>query len=511
MPDIMGTGAALFDYDNDGRLDLLLCHGRTRSRTAASALRELVLYRQRPDGTFTDVTEASGLGAQRVYAVGCAVGDVDNDGDLDLYVTCDGPDRLWRNDGGVFRDVTEEKGILNERWATAAAFFDYDRDGWLDLFVVNYLDYVPGSRCEDGSGRPDFCGPSSFFGTPDKLFHNLGGEGRPGAFEDVSLAMGIALASGPGLGAACRDFTGDGLPDIYVANDMAENRLWVQQASGRFVDEAQPRGVHVNRLGHPEASMGVVADDLNSDGRYDIFLTHLRGETNTFYQSAAQGLFDDRSAASGLGPPSLSETGFGAAAVDFDNDGDLDLMVANGRVKRAPPDPAAPPGDFWSDYAERPVIYEHTAPGRFVRRGWLDVRLGVGRALAVGDVDDDGDLDLLVTNIAGPARLYRNDLPADARGHWLRVEVVDSARRRAAIGAEVTVVAGGLRQTRTVTASGSYLSAHDVRLHFGLGPHGRFDRIEIRRVDGTVLVCPGGEADRILKLDAAPAPVLAPP
>ena len=285
MPQIMGSGAAFFDFDGDDDLDLLLISGVQRSLEGKSTGDKL--FRQEANGKFTDVTEWSGI-ATGGYGMGVAVGDIDNDGDLDLYLTRYGDDRLFQNRGdGRFDDITDQAGIANPQWGTAASFFDYDRDGWLDLFVANYVDYFPGSVCEDGSGRRDYCGPESPKGTVGRLYRNLGKPASDFArstFEDVTIASGIARRVGKGLGLLCRDFDGDGRPDIFVANDGEENFLWIQHDGHAFSNEAILRGVALNRFGEAQANMGVVSDDLNNDGISDLFVTHLAGEYNTLFQ-----------------------------------------------------------------------------------------------------------------------------------------------------------------------------------------------------------------------------------
>jgi hypothetical protein len=498
MPEIMGSGAAFLDYDGDGLLDLFLVGGRW-SQGGDRARMQNRLYRQQPDGSFTEVSAAAGLLESRGYGVGIAVGDLDNDGDLDVYVTGFGGDRLWVNQGdGTFADETHSLETINERWGTAAAFFDYDRDGWLDLCVVNYLDYYPGSLCDDGSGRRDYCGPTSFQGTVSRLYRNLGESGGGLRFTDVTVAAGLTAVPGPGLGLLCRDFDGDGRPDMLVANDMSPNTLWMQQADGTFRDEAMLRGVAVNCFGQAEANMGVVCADLDGDGLDDVFITTLRGETSALYLGRPEGQFQDGIAGSGLGPPSLEMTGFGAVSFDLENDGDLDLIVVNGRVKRAPPLKAARSGAFWNDYAEPKQIFVNEGGGHFVdasRAGdLLTQRLDVSRALAYGDLDNDGDFDLVVTSCAGPVRIYQNDVPR--KGNWLMVRAVDPALNRDAIGARVEIAAADRRWHREINPSSSYLSSNDFRVHFGLGETRSYDRLIVHWPDGLVEHFSGGATDR---------------
>lgn len=518
MPQIMGSGCVFFDFDNDDRLDILLLGGGPHpdvSRQDAVSPAGC-LFRQTKEGRFEDVTATAGL-QHSGYAMGAAVGDIDNDGDLDLYVSSFGRDTLFRNEGrGKFLDVTAAAGIANPRWGSAACFFDYDKDGWLDLFVVNYLDYFPGSICEDGSGRRDYCGPESFSGTVDKLYRNLGrpvkskalngatskDTSAPVAFSDVTVAAGIAAHSGPGLGLACRDFDGDGRPDIYVANDMKANCLWIQQADGTFQNEAVLRGVAINRLGEAEASMGVTTGDVDADGHADLLLSHLRGESNTLYLGDETGQFEDATARSGLASLSLEPTGFGVGLLDLEHDGDLDVLVVNGRVKRGSARSSDEVDAFWRNYAEPNQILRNDGSGVFKDDsrvgGKYAGRVEVSRGLAIGDIDNDGDLDVLVSNCAGPPRLYRNDFPN--KGRWLMVRAVDPSLRRDAYGARLTVRAGGRQLSREINPSSSYLSSHDVRAHFGLGQAEQFESIEVVWPGGDSEIFPGGATNRSLIL-----------
>ncbi|HND55870.1 MAG TPA: VCBS repeat-containing protein, partial [Pirellulaceae bacterium] len=364
FPASMSPGAAWLDFDNDGDLDLVIASGchlppgsaaaalepqtadatsnnaaapsdstQKRSDTATSDDDIIHLFRQRPDHTFEDVTRQFGL-ATPIYASGVAVGDIDNDGFVDLYVTGYGGDRLWRNRGGEkFEDVTESAGIDNRRWSTSAIIFDYDRDGRLDLFVTNYVDYDPSHPCYTTNGSQDFCNPVVFPRTADKLYRNTSDE-KSVRFEDTSLPSGVALQRGAGLGVVSGDFNSDGWPDVYVANDGHANFLWINQRDGTFREEGVLLGAAYDLLGKGQGSMGVAADDLNGDGTPDIFVTNLDGENNALYLSQAGDGFAESSAKFGLSRPSYPFTGFGTTFLDVDRDGDLDLVVANGRVRR---------------------------------------------------------------------------------------------------------------------------------------------------------------------------------
>ncbi len=500
MPQVMGSGAALFDADGDGHLDVYLVHnGGPRGKKNR-------LYRQRDGLRFEDVSADSGLDVAG-HGMGVAVGDVDNDGRPDVLLTEYRGARLFWNAGGFrFVDVTASAGIDNPLWGSSAAFLDYDRDGRLDLVVVNYVDYDPARRCGPRTGERDFCHPNSFPGSVARLYRNRSEAGRapatrvPGKgvrFEDATFASGLAAASGNGLGVVCADFTGDRWPDLFVANDAQPNRLWVNQRDGTFRDEAVVRGVAYDGLGQARADMGVALGDVDGDGLLDLFATHLTEELHTLWRQEARGLFQDRTGPSGLAAPGWRGTGFGTVLGDFDQDGDLDLAIANGRVSR---DRMARPGAgpfSWDAYAERNQLFANDGRGRF-----RDVSPGngpfcgtprLGRGLAVGDVDGDGALDLLVCNVAGPARLYRNAVPG--RGRGLLVRAVDpSLGGRDACGAEVTVRAGGRSWRGLINPGHSYQCSNDPRAHFGLGTVRRVDAIEVVWPDGSEETFPGAEA-----------------
>ncbi|MFQ5888819.1 MAG: CRTAC1 family protein [Gemmatimonadota bacterium] len=497
MPEITGSGGAFLDYDGDDDLDIYLVNGaRHGSGSVGDSPLKNRLYRQDRGGRFVDVTDASGLGDRR-YGMGVAVGDIDNDGNVDVYVTNVGPDALYRNNGdGTFTDVTAEAGISAPDWGASAAFFDYDLDGFLDLYATSYLELDPGVACTDEAGRPDYCGPRAFRGVPDVLYRNNG----DGTFTDVSVLTGIASIASKGLGVVSADFDGDGYPDVYVANDGEPNQLWINRGDGTFEDRATPLGAAVNALGHAEAGMGIALGDVDGDSDVDLFITHLRAESNTLYRNSGLLGFHDETSPLGLAGPSIPFTGFGTGFLDYDRDGDLDLVVANGRVVRGPLLTARDPPAYWDPYAEPNQLFENDG-GRFrdvsERVPALSGPIENSRGLALGDVDDDGDLDLLITNGGGPVRLLRNDA---ASGHWLVVRALDPALRRDAIGAVLTVFAGPRRLHRPIAPACSFLSSCDPRAHFGLGASTTVDSIVVRWPGGFVETFSGVAADTILTL-----------
>jgi hypothetical protein len=501
MPVSVGSGAAVLDFDNDGRLDLLLLQS---SRPGAKATNRL--YHQEKDGRFTDVTQGSGLDVAG-YCMGVAVGDVNNDGWPDVLVTEYGRVRLFLNNkNGTFTDVTREAGLDNPYWGTSAAFVDYDRDGWLDLVVVNYVKYEHGKVCSDTRNRRNFCPPANFEGTMTRLYRNLGRKaGVPASavrFEDVTARSGLATARGPGLGVLCADFNGDGWPDLLIANDGKPNHLWVNQKDGTFKEQAVAYGVAYNGAGQAQANMGVAWGDLDGDGLCELFITHEPHELNVCWKQGPVGIFQDRTAPMGLANPRWRATGFGTAFADFDHDGALDIAVANGGVivpERLPPE--AEQG-FWGRYAQRNQLFANDGKGHFRDVSEHDpfcASAGTGRGLVCADFDNDGALDLLVTRIGSPARLYRN--VAARRGHWLMVKAVDPALGgRDAYGAEVTVEAAGKRWQRRIDPAYSYMCSNDPRAHFGLGPAARVDAIRVVWPDGQAETFPGRAADQMVVL-----------
>ena len=484
LPEITGSGGALFDYDNDGDLDLYLVqgakllegpnppgfawkgNGRPRDR----------LYRNNLDKAggkprFSDVSQKAGITATG-YGMGATAGDFDNDGWIDLYVTNLGPNQMLRNNGdGTFSDITAKAGSDDPRWSTSATFFDYDQDGWLDLYVANYVEFSTELKreCYSNTSARDYCGPDSYDASVDRIFHNRGN----GTFEDSTSELGITAAFGAGLGVVAADFNADGWTDVYVANDGDANQLWINKNGRSFEDEALLAGVALNHAGQAEASMGVDAADFDDDGDEDLFMTHLDGESNTFYVNSGKAFFDDSTIKTGLHAPSLSMTGFGTRFLDYDNDGGLDLLVLNGAVRNM--EGLARQGEIYP-LQQRNQLFQNVGP-----RGFREVTAAAGRAFqmeevsrgaAVGDVDNDGDTDVVVFNNNGPARLLLNE--SGNRRHWIGFRVIEESSRRDALQARVEILAqDGPARWRRVHTDGSYCSSSDPRILLGLGQSGQ--------------------------------------
>ena len=520
LPEITGSGVALFDFDNDGDLDVFLVQGNvlepnTRPTTTQFPWRgsepprgrlfrnDLVVAK---DGSrilkFTDVTEKSGIVADG-YGMGAAVGDINNDGWPDLYITNLGHNQMFLNKGdGTFLDVTNKTGTDDPRWSTSAAFLDYDRDGWLDLMVLNYADFsvTNSPTCYAATSARDYCTPRVFRAPGNRLFHNKG----DGTFEDVTVKAGVDKEFGHGLGIVTADLDGDGWPDIYVANDGDPNQLWINQRNGTFRNDALLAGAAVNRDGKAEAGMGVDAGDFDGNGTDDIFITHLMDETNTLYLNLGKGLFEDRTREAGLGMPGRRFTGFGTLFFDYDNDGWLDLLVANGAVQILPdlvrqkdPFPLGQPNQ----------LFHNTGKGTFVevadRAGPGLQVLAVSRGAAFGDLDNDGDTDVLITNNNGPARLFLNQ--EGNRNHWLGLRLIGKTGRDM-LGAQVEIVISKDRVLwRRARSDGSYLSAHDPRVLAGLGSATRVDAVRVHWPDGRIAEWKNLAADNYTTLKEDPA------
>jgi len=499
MPDQVGSGVALFDCDNDGRLDLYLVQNGGTNPAARNQL-----FQQQADGTFKNVSAGSGVDVMG-RGMGAYAGDVNNDGLADLLVTEYGAVRLFQNLGGAkFREVTRDAGLDNPRWAAPASFIDYDRDGWLDVVVGNYVDYDPTHVCHDVRGQQDFCAPKAFAPTATRLWRNATTKaGDTPRFEDRTEASGIFRTPGVALGLVCADFDGDTWPDIFCADDGRANRLFINKHDGTFADEAIARGVAFNAMGATAANMGTAFGDVNGDGLGDVFVTHLTEEFHSLFQQGPRGAFSDQVAEAGLQQQSWRGTGFGTVLADFNHDGAPDIAFANGLVRRITPGQmpvAAGTHQWWARYAQRTQLFANDG-GKFrdisPEQSALCGAACVGRSLAVGDLDNDGAQDLVLGAVGGPAQVWRNTVPN--RGHWLKLRLLlPQHGNRDAIGAEVVVTVGTKRWWAVLQPATSYLASHDPALHFGLGGASAVDAIEVLWPDGTKESFPGGAVDRLV-------------
>jgi hypothetical protein len=482
LPETLGSGCAFLDYDGDGWLDILLVNGtdwpgHKRQRST------LALYRNNRNGTFTDVTRAAGLDVE-LYGMGVAVADFDNDGHADVFVTCVGQNHLFKNTGkGTFVDVTRAAGLTGRSaFSTSALWFDYDRDGLLDLFVCNYVKWSADHDvfCSLDGRQKSYCTPEAYRGDTCWLFRNRGN----GTFEDVTARSGIFDTSSKSLGVVALDEGRDGWPDVFVANDTQPNKLYRNLRNGTFKDIALEAGVALSLDGKARAGMGVDAGDFDNSGRPGLAVTNFENEMIGLYRQNPSGTFDDVAVRSGVGAASRSVLGFGCLWADLDLDGRLDLVVANGHIDETVRNIRGNVG-----YAQPPHLFLNQGGGQFadvaVAAGAEFVAPKVGRGLACGDFDRDGDIDLLLTTNNGAAHLYRNDQTAGNRA--IRLHLTGTVSNRDAIGAIVRISHDGLTQSRTVKSGSSYLSQSELAITFGVG---RRDR-----VDGLVIVWPNGRTD----------------
>ncbi len=461
MPESMAGGVLLFDFDGDGDLDLYhLGQGTLPGEEESGRNR---LYRQRAPWDFEDVTEGSGAG-DRGYAMGVAAGDVDQDGDLDLYISNLGPDRLLQNDGnGVFTDITESSGIDVDGWSSSVAFADIDGDSHLDIYVARYLEFPPDFRITDSAGRPEYPSPAMFSGVQDQLLRNNG----DGTFINITSESGIDRVA-KGLGVLSTDLDGDGNIDFYVANDGEPNQAWMGDGSGRFEDAAMKMGLAINQFGQAEAGMGIAHGDVNDDGYRDILVTHLVTESDTLYINQGEGAFADETGPRGLAHSTIDGTGFGTSFIDVDHDGDLDLVTVRGRVLRGSAHPRASGVEYWKSYGEEDLLFINDGEGRFRldRESGFSSRISVSRGLAVGDLDEDGDLDLVITEAGGVLRWWENHTNT---GSWWLLSPVAGEAKVVDLGATLRFETSNGSRIRSVTGSGSYLSGSDTRVHFSAG------------------------------------------
>jgi enediyne biosynthesis protein E4 len=505
----MGCGVAFFDYDNDGWLDIFLVNGSSFDPGVRKPTS--YLFRNNRDGTFTDVTKQAGL-TRTGWGQGCCIGDYDNDGNDDLFVSYWGTNVLYHNNGdGTFTDVSEKAGVagVGRRWGAACCFLDYDRDGRLDLFVANYVNFDAGTAPKPGASAycryndiPVPCGPQGFAGGTNILYRNRG----DGTFEDVSEKSGIANPRGPrssefapanwrpvgsyGMGAACADFDNDGWPDIYVACDTAPSLLYRNNHDGTFREIAVPAGCAFDENGVALSGMGVGLGDYDADGWFDIVRTNFSDQITTLYRNNGDGSFHDASLGAGLGV-NRRYVGFGTGFLDSDNDGWKDIFLANGHVYAQLAD-----RKLHIAYREPRVLYRNLRNGRF-RDVSTDSGAGitmpnVGRGCAFGDFDNDGDVDIVVNNLDAPPSLLRND--GGNQNSWLKVRCTGTRSNRSAIGARVKVTAAGRTQMDEVMSGSSYYSQNDLRLHFGLGSASKADRVEV--------LWPSGAGESVADVDA---------
>ncbi len=486
----LGRGVALFDFDNDRDLDLYLVNGcdlpggaqletdapGTKTQTPLCGVLfhppKNALYRN-DEGTFTDVTTEASVG-DAGYGLGCCVGDYNNDGFADLYVTNYGANVLYRNDGdGTFTDVTQHASVGNHQFSSGCAFVDYDADGDLDLYVVNYVQFDTNANPEcTRQGVRTYCTPEALSGTVDTLYRNNG----DGTFTDVTEKAGIAASLGKGLGVVCGDIDNDGDVDIFVANDTTPNFLYRNNGDGTFTEDALFAGVALSEEGRAYSGMGANLGDFDNDGYLDIVITNFQDQVNNLYRNAQNGFFNDVSFATGIGEKSLPYLAWGVDFVDFNNDGWLDVFVANGHLDDniADIDPVGtypqPNQLFWNTRGVTFEVAEVAVPPK------------VSRGAAFGDIDNDGDVDIVVANLKGTPTVLRNE--GGTAGHWLSMRLVGTHCTRDAIGARVTVVAGELTQIREVKSGSGYLSQNDMRLHFGLGDVTQIDTVTVRWLCG---------------------------
>jgi hypothetical protein len=487
IPESMSGGVALFDFDNDGRVDVYLVNSATVATAGDVRSARSELWRNVGDGTFIDVTEKAGVGYPG-WGMGAVAADFDNDGWQDLYVTCFGPNHLYRNNhDGTFLDITEKAGVGDPRWSTGAAFADYDGDGWLDLFVANYVDVRLDALPEFGKGKfcefhgiPVQCGPRGLPGSGDSLYHN----NHDGTFEDVSKRAGVSDPSGRfGMEAVWSDFDGDGRPDLYVANDAGPNFMYKNNGDGTFTDVALQAGTALSEDGNEQGSMGVAVGDYDHSGGWSLLVTNFADEYNALYRHLKGFQFADVAFASQTAKPSIPLVGWGTHLFDYDNDGWLDLLVVNGHVY-----PQVERTGIATSYAQPKLLFRNNRNGTFTdvtsTSGSVLAARMVSRGSAAGDLDNDGDLDVVINNLDGPPTVLGNE--GGDRQNFLVIDLEGRTGNRDAIGAIVTVHSADLVQRAERRSGDSYLSHSDRRLHFGLGARAKVDSLEVRWPNGTV-------------------------
>ena len=495
-PETHGGGAAWLDYDRDGYLDLYVVNSGALPGLRYEIPPTNVLYRNNGDGTFTEVTTSAGV-ADSSYGIGCVSADYNNDGYPDLYVTNLGPNVLYRNNGdGTFTNVAEAAGVAEDGLGISAAFLDYDADGHLDLYVVNYVDrsIEENKWCGKGGVRLR-CDPNAFDARPDRLYRSNG----DGTFTDVTRAAGVYnRIEGRGLGVTCGDYNNDGYVDIYVANDECPNFLYRNNGDGTFTDVALRAGVAYNEDGEVEAGMGTDVGDYDNDGDLDILVCHFQSESNTLYRNEGNGSFSDVTFPAGLGVESLNYLTFGTNFFDYDNDGHLDIFAANGHV-----DADISDYDPIVSYPQTNQLFRNNGDGTFTdvsaRSGAPFSVPNVSRGAAFGDYDNDGDVDIYVVNSNQRAVLLRND--GGNRNHWLGLQLVGTQSNRDGIGARIWVTSGDLYQMEEARAASSYASGSDLRVYFGLGSRTKADTVKIRWPSGMVQILRDVAAGQVLTVE----------
>jgi len=480
----MSGGVALIDYDNDGLLDIYFVNSLTVDQVRSKGKTRSALYRNRGDWKFEDVTDRAGVG-DIGWGMGAAVADYDNDGDEDIYVTCVGPNRLLRNNGdGTFADVTQKAGVSDPRWSAGASFVDYDNDGWLDLFVANYVSFDFNNLPEFGKdktcqfkGVAVQCGPRGLPGDGDSLYRN----NRDGTFTDVTKKAGVSDPNGYyGMGVISSDFDEDGLTDIFVANDSTPNFLYKNNGDGTFKDIGFLSGTALSENGAAQGSMGVTVADYDHDGRLDLFVTNFDDDYNTLYRNEGRNSFSDASYAAKVAAVSLPYVGWGTKFFDYDSDGWADLFVANGHVYPQ-----------IKTFLQRNFVHRNNRDGTFTevaeQLGAPFLEKRAARGVAFGDIDNDGDVDLVINNLDGAAQLLRND--GGNSNNSVLIKTVGVKSNRGGVGARVRVVSGDLVQKDEVRSGDSYISQSDLRLHFGLEKRTKIDLVEVH--------WPGGAVDKV--------------
>ena len=498
LPETMGSGCLFFDYDSDGFLDIFLvnsgtsCANINEPRTQLNEINRL--YRNKGNGTFSDVTMKAEMNKNTGFGMGCIAADYDNDGDQDLYLTNFGMNQLYRNNGdGTFTDATKQAGVANAHWSVSASFGDYNLDGFLDLYVTNYLDYnIETAHPCSLEGVHIYCGPHEYPGAPDTLYRNNG----DGTFTDVTARSGV-MNSGKGLGVLFTDYNNDGYPDIFVANDAVEDYLYRNNRDGTFTDVAVAAGIAYNSEGRATASMGIANGDYDNDGALDLFVTNFSLEVNSLFHNDGDGFYTMTTFEAGLAEPSFSRLGFGTQFLDIDNNGTLDLLVANGHV--------------WDNVTQitPSLSYKQTCQ-LFLNNGkgkYQDITNSAGiffnspvvaRGTSSGDYDNDGDIDILISCCGGTPILLRNDSKSENR--WLKIQLTGTTGNRNAIGTKVYLKTHKTTYLREVTSGGSYASGNDYTLHFGLGATEAVNSIEIQWLGGNVQHLENVSTNRLIQI-----------